>query len=224
MIAVILLEFGASTVLKDSSGHSPIQLASKHFHITTFRILLEANEYTIGINGTSLSRVEMHILEASSPTVDLDLSSRENETKTEMNTEGKKSISISNRFLVNDVLASSADCELRLDLDQEHDYFFQTRSALQYAIEKGDPIIAQTLMDAKVDLNNYEENGDGPRHRLPLELKVPKGLIRITELLVKHVDHGRGRGGTPSNSSATTLVNDNAEWRVALFLVTFLAT
>ncbi len=162
----------------------------------------------------------MHVLEASPAKMDLDQSCKE----AEANPETDPLNAIDTQPPLKDVLANSIDCELKLDLDQEHDHFFKMRSALQHAIENGDPIIAQTLMDADVDLNNYEENGDGPRHRLPLDMKTPKGLIRITELLVKHVNRGRAKDAASSNSSATTLVNNRGEWRVALFLVTSLAT
>ena len=210
-IALILLEHGADTTITDAGGFSALQLASRCFHMTTYRILLEAGGHTVGKLDTGLSRVEMHILEASS--------AKETDTKIE----GKSSNNLGSLSQLKEVLARSVDCALGSASYEDDDYFFQTRSALQYTIENGDPIIAQTLIDAGVDLNNYEEKGDGPRHRLPLEMKIPKGLIRITEVLVKHIDCGKIKGATRSNSSDTDLVNYRGEWRVAIYLVTSLA-
>ena len=215
LIALILLENGADTVIKDNYGFTPLQLASGCFHVTTYRILLEADDFTVGKLGTSLLRLEMHILKASS--------SKETESNIDHKTFNGMD-KLSPVIPLRNVMATSVDCDLNLTLNEDHDSFFQTRYGIQYATENGDPIIAQTLMDADVDLNNYEEKGDGPRHRLPLEMKVPKGLVRIVEVLVKHVKCEKAKDASASNISTTTLANGNGEWRVALFLVTFLAT
>ena len=168
--ALILMEFGARTEVKDKFSYTPVQLASKHLHMTMYRGLLEGDINSLENLDAGLPRVEMHVLKPSTSKINPDKS----QTLTQA--------SIS-KDTCDNILSSSTDCDLSFDINEEYEDFFQERSVIQYAIENGDPMIVQTLVEAGVGLNNYEEKGDGPRYRLPLYLKAANGWLKITELL-----------------------------------------
>ena len=175
--------------------------------------------------GTDLPRVEMHVLRPSASRTILDESQRSSGVLI-----SKGDVEFHDYYLsssvygttcpksYDNVLSSSVECGLAFNIDENNEDFYQKRSVLQHAVENGDPVIVQTLGEAGLDLNNYEESDEGVRHGTVF-LKATNGWIKITELLIKHVYSEKAKAEDQSDSDSATLVHDSSEWKVGLFLV-----